>query len=517
MLTVTSSPSHPPPHRRRPLLHCHLSHSSLPSSRRRSLSHPSPIASLADPSLSLPLDPSPPSDDEDTPLTLHSAPFTLKETSDDSSDPSDAPSDDEDSSSSVSSVSVSTPSKPKQTVGVVGKRQLTAQAHVGQTAHPQYPTWGASEKGGVVPLHRKVVKASTRQHKLSSNYYLPLKASTRSPHSIDSLPSLRAHRGKGSVQPSVSAIPPSLQSPITSSGSLVLADSAESSCLLPEAVPTSSVSRFALLLVFLRRSDGRDKLVKTLYYASNEMRWLMRIVVGKVGQLMNGRSGMGMGMGVMGKGGAGVLSMSMVGRLAAMGVVVGRTLDGMLGAMGAAMGSARQLLRFGRWVVDLDALNVAWKEWQDSRTQPSSSSSSLLPLLSLISAALTVLIDLLDDVEWLAEQLILPSTLSPYAGAASALLWLVSVGMDLPMTAKAVWNGVRGQSVGGEEWRGEVMSLVKLVGDGVYASSLLGAAIGRWSMNEGLAQGGGLVSAVIGLMNFTHKHGSTVSRQRIII
>ena len=83
--------------------------------------------------------------------------------------------------------------------------------------------------------------------------------------------------------------------------------------------------------------------------------------------------------------------------------------------------------------------------------------------------------------------------------------------MDLPTTVAAVWEG---KSVGGEEWRGEAMSLVKLIGDGVYATSLLGAAIGRWNVNEGLAQGGGLVSAVIGLANFTHRHSSSVSRNK---
>ena len=50
------------------------------------------------------------------------------------------------------------------------------------------------------------------------------------------------------------------------------------------------------------------------------------------------------------------------------------------------------------------------------------------------------------------------------------------------------------------------MGLVKSVGDGVYAASLLGTAVGGWTVNEGLAQGGGLASAVIGLRNFSHRH-----------
>ena len=131
---------------------------------------------------------------------------------------------------------------------------------------------------------------------------------------------------------------------------------------------------------------------------------------------------MGLGMGVMGQGGTGVLSMSMVGRLAAMGVVIGRTLDGLLGAMGDSHGvcaSTAEVREVGRGPRRTERCVEGMAGQSHSTlllTLP-----SLLPLMSLINAALTVLIDLLDDVEWLAEQLILPSALSPYAGAASAL------------------------------------------------------------------------------------------------
>ena len=394
MLTVNPSPSHPFPHRRR-ALHCHPLPHPVPSSRRRSLSHPSPVSPT--PSSLAPLDVDGLSEDDDfLPPTLHSAPFALKETSDESSDLlSDSASDeDDDSSSSHSSLSPAASAKAKQLATVVAKRVSLHASHPAAHHTPQASHFAANgvDKAAVV-LHRKL-KASSRQHRVSSHYYSPLKPLSRPPHSHELLLNSRPHR-KAYLQPIASPISP-LASSIATPAPLFVGSPVVDAQSFPSApTPSSSSSRFALLLLLLRRSDGRDKLVKAVYYGSNELRWTLRTL----GTLLSRHRWLTSVLT-----GASTLHpspISLLGRLGLLGLLVGKRLDAVLGAMGGAMGSARQLLRFGRWVADLDALHCAWKAWRAARA---SSSPSLQPLLELLGAALGLLIDLLDDVEWLAEQ-----------------------------------------------------------------------------------------------------------------
>ena len=441
-----------------------------------------------------------PSEDDDeeeaeAPLTAQSAPFTLKETSGESSDTDEDGSDD-DSSSSVSSSSTSAKlklnSKAGGVVAVMGGKRLASGHTTGQGGGV-----GGGEKAAAV-VHRKVVRPSQRQHRLSSRHHSALRPA-RPSHSTDLLVASRALRKKAHAHEAAGhdVVPATLQTeaaeesvPSLAPSGIITSLGAESISASPSSSPRSSnLTSYALLVAILRRSDGRDKLVKTAYYGTNELRWLMHSIVAKLAGnqrltrlLFGGSSSPPL----------------VLRRLAMLAVACGRRLDVALGHFGDAMGSARQLLRFGRWVSDLQSLQEAWQEWKDSRNclSPSSSpSSSLIPLLELINAFVSLLIDLFDDVEWLSEQLILPSPLAPFAGAASAALWLLTVCIDIPLTLGALW-AMRGE--GGSEWRAECLSLVKYAGDGLYALSLVSAVAG-WRMNEGLAQGGGLLSALVSL------------------
>ena len=496
MLTVTAS-SNPRPihHRPRRLLHCHLTLNHGRLTRKRSLSHPSPVAFLSDPStasvvllapsVSVPGGSIPPSeDDEDAaPSTAHSAPFALKETSGESSDTDDeAAEDDDDSSDGISTLLSNAASKPVQPAAVAGRRGLPP------SHHPR-------GKKAVVGALRRPDEPSLRQFKLSAHYYSPLKAPFPLAHGTVQPSTVKAHRRKHSAAPIIRDLchidASAVVDPLPSQVGLREAPVELVPSSFPSA-PSSSAAlgSYALLIAILRRSDGRDKLVKTVFYASNELRWLSRAILTK---LTTSRRLLAL------------LSPTspstpsvMLRRLAVLAIASCRRMDAVLGHLGDAMGSARQLLRFGRWVYDLQSLQEAWTEWTASRSMKATASTpspSLIPLLELVNAFLSLLIDLFDDIEWLSEQHVVPSALTPFAGAASAALWLASVCIDIPLTFGVLW-GMRGQR--GDEWRAEVLSLVKYSGDGLYAASLLGAVAG-WRMNEGLAQGGGLLSALVGL------------------
>ena len=257
--------------------------------------------------------------------------------------------------------------------------------------------------------------------------------------------------------------------------------------------PLSSVSRYALLVAILRRSDGRDKLVKTAYYGSNELRWLMQSIVAKVkgsrqlSALLSRASS----------------SSAALRSLAAMAVLWCARLDGTLASFSEAMGSARQLLRLGRWVYDLQSLQEAWQEWKQTRDEqqrsPAAASSATLALLELINAFLSLIIDLFDDVEWLSEQRILPPSLSAAAGSASALLWLLTLSIDIPLTLSALWQTrAEGKATQTAEWRTKLLLLLRYAGDAVYAASLCRGVTGC-NVSDGCGQAGGLISALVSL------------------
>ena len=436
------------------------------------------------------------------------ASFVLKETSGESSDEEEEDElgdEDEDSSSSASS-SGSTPLlKPvdnaASSTGV--KRTVTFHSSI---PHLTPPT--ALPAPAALPVvHRKLVKPSSRQHKASPHHYsshqnggktyairlhrrkpqgaestvilLPYDAHPSAPQSAVSEQSESAAVDEFSADPSVAIEPTTSQS--------------------ASLVPRSSASRYALLVAILRRSDGRDKLIRTAYFGSHHLRALVHAIHNRL--LYNKR----------------LLSMLSVPssstsptllRLLTAAASFCQSADTHLGRLSEVLGAARQLLRFGRWMYDLQSLSEAWQEWkrcgsdEENKQTGERRLEQVTAMLELINAFLSVLIDLMDDVEWLAEHRILPASLGSPAGLASALLWLTTICIDIPFTLHALSARQHGPGKH-SELRAEQLSLVRYVGDLLYSGSLVAEHAGwlsdgddvRWRVGDS----GGLLSAVVSL------------------
>ena len=431
--------------------------------------------------------------------------FVLKETSGESSDDEEdaLDEDDDDDSSSVSS-SGSTPLlKPADETANTAKRAVTFHSSV-----PQSPTPSAQSALTTAPvLHRKLMKPSSRQHKALTHHHSShqsgskahaVRVHRRRLHTADSNVVLLAHDAPLAIPSSPSSSPFSSVAPALSPAPVADPIDEAPAGKPIVYVPASSVSRYALLVAILRRSDGRDKLIRTAYFGSNHARALVHSIHSQLSR--NKR-----------------LSLLLLASPSSTSPVLLRLVglassfcanaDSHLGRLSEMLGAARQLLRFGRWVYDLQSLSEAWQEWKKCESavkgeqRGEQRAERATALLELINAFLCLLIDLMDDVEWLAEHRVLPSALSSPAGFTSAILWLTSVCIDVPFTLHSLYS-LRGSPDGASERRVEQLSLLRYTGDLVYSGSLVAQHLG-WLSEEGerwrVGDSGGLVSAVVSL------------------
>ena len=433
------------------------------------------------------------------------AAFVLKETSGESSDEDELGDEDEDSSSSASS-SGSTPQLKPVDPAVANscKRAVTFHSYVSQ-----FPAPSLLPPPATAPVvHRKLVKPSSRQHKASPHHYSShqsgskthaIRLHRRKPHTVESTVILLPD----DTQARVHSLPVDEQSECVAAADshAIVAAPVEASLDKPAPlIPRSSVSRYALLVAILRRSDGRDKLIRIAYFGTNHGRALVHAIHN---QLSHNKRLLSM------------LSIppssstsTVLPRLLAVAASFCQSADVHLGRLHEVLGAARQLLRFGRWVYDLQSLSEAWQEWKkcasnvDDKDSGERRIEKATAMLELINAFLSVIIDLMDDVEWLAEHRVLPSALSSPAGLASAVLWLTSVCIDIPFTLHALSAIPHSQSRAGER-RAEQLSLLRYAGDLLYSGSLVAEHMGwsgesdavRWRVGDS----GGLLSAVVSL------------------
>ena len=433
------------------------------------------------------------------------AAFVSKETSGESSDEeNDLAEEDDDSSSSASSSSSTPVLKPADSaVSHATKRTVTFHSSVSHAppSSPLPPPATASV------VHRKLVKPSSRQHKASPNHYSSHQAASkahavrlhrRKPHTVESAVLLLSDDTcQGAVSPLVSEQSECVTTAVLPSSAAATVDASLGN--RAPLVPLLSVTRYALLVAILRRSDGRDKLIRTAYFGSNHLRALVHAVHNRLSH--NSK----------------LLSMlstpssstsPVLLRLVAAAASFCQSADTHLDRLSEVLGAARQLLRFGRWVYDLQSLSEAWQQWKKCNIIVESEQSGerrleqATAMLELINAFLSVLIDLMDDVEWLAEHRVLPASLSSPAGLASAVLWLTSVCIDIPFTLHtlAVMPSTASRDT---ERRAEQLSLLRYTGDLLYSGSLLAEHAGwlgdcdtsRWRVGDS----GGLLSAVVSL------------------
>ena len=262
------------------------------------------------------------------------------------------------------------------------------------------------------------------------------------------------------------------------------------------------MSRYALFVAILRRSDGRDKLIRTAYFGSNHMRALVHAIH----TILSHKRLLSM-LSLPSFASSSPTSAVLL-RLLTASASFCESADTHLGRLSEVLGAARQLLRFGRWVYDLQSLSEAWQEWKKcgSPTEDAQSSDRTIErttaMLELVNAFLSVIIDLMDDIEWLAEHRVLPSSLSSPAGLASAVLWLTSVCIDIPFTLHTL-SAIGQSSSRASERRAEQLSLLRYTGDLLYSGSLVAEHAGWLDVADGVrwrvGDSGGLLSAVVSL------------------
>jgi hypothetical protein len=265
------------------------------------------------------------------------------------------------------------------------------------------------------------------------------------------------------------ALPPS-SSPVTiPTGTTTAAPIAPSSASVSSAFTVPPFPRFWFVLNYvLRDTDGRDKLLKLFQYGGRFMRMLIHrrekqfdTILRMVEQAVQHWLQMP------------ALSLS------------SRRMVDSLESMAASLSACRRLIRLGKWVYTLPILHKAYYKWKFDLSQltqakylavqqstsvthsaapnsvrvstpalldpplpilVSSSPSSPLfllrfPLLSsvqLFHAAISVLTDLLEDVEWLSSHGLMPRRIGLKCSAAAVRLWFAAVLIDLALTLRTL-------------------------------------------------------------------------------